>query len=55
MEGALSLLPVELENVDASDRRERHDEPDDDVELVAVVFMDARDEIELRPRGMSAP
>lgn len=46
---AASLLPVELENVDAIDRRDRHDEPDDEVELVAVVFVDARDEIELRP------
>lgn len=47
-EGA-SLLPVELENVDAIDNRDRHDEPDDEVELVAVVFVDARDDIELRP------
>lgn len=48
-EGAASLFPVEVENVDAIDRRDRHDEPDDDVELVAVVFVDARDDMELRP------
>lgn len=48
-EGAASLLPVELENVDAIDNRDRHDEPDDEVELVAVVFVDTRDDMELRP------
>ena len=48
-EGATSLLPVEVENVDAIDKRDRHDELDDEVELVAVVFVDARDDMELRP------
>lgn len=46
---AASLLPVEVENDDAIEKRDRHDEPDDEVELVAVVFVDARDDIELRP------
>lgn len=46
---AASLLPVEVEKVDASDRRDRHDEPEDEVELVAVVFVEAKDEMELRP------
>lgn len=48
-EGAVSLLPVGFENVDAIDNRDRHDEPDDEVELVAVVFVDTRDDMELRP------
>lgn len=46
---------MELENVDAIDRRDRHDEPDDEVELVAVVFVEARDDMELRPVWSSAP
>jgi hypothetical protein len=50
-EEALSLCPVELENVEPIENRDRHDEPDDDVEFVAVVLMDANDEIELRPVG----
>jgi hypothetical protein len=51
-EGAVSLLcPVELENVEPIENRDRHDEPDDDVEFVAVVLVDANDEIELRPAG----
>lgn len=44
-----SLRPVDDENVDVIDSRERHDEPDDEVELVAVVFVDASDDMELRP------
>lgn len=46
---AVSLRPVELENVEAIESRDRHDEPDDDVEFVAVVLVDARDEMEFRP------
>jgi hypothetical protein len=48
-EDAPSLRPVDDENVEAIDNRDRHDEPDDEVELVAVVFVDARDDMELRP------
>lgn len=46
---AASLLVVEVENVEAIDKRDRHEELDDEVELVAVVFVDARDDMELRP------
>lgn len=48
-EEAVSLCPVDVENVDAIERRDRHDEPDDDVEFVAVVLVDAREDMELRP------
>jgi hypothetical protein len=49
-EGAISLLPVELEKEDAIDSRERHDEPDDDVEFVLDVAVDMKEEAtELRP------
>lgn len=48
-EGAVSLLcPVELENDEPIENRDRHDEPDDEVEFVAVVLVEANDEIELR-------
>lgn len=51
-EGAVSLLcPVELENDEPIENRDRHDEPDDEVEFVAVVLVEANDEIELRPVG----
>jgi hypothetical protein len=47
---AISLLPVELEKEEAIESRERHDEPDDDVEFVLDVAVDMKDEaIELRP------
>lgn len=46
----MSLLPVELEKVEASDSLDRHDEPDDEVEVVFVVAVDMKDEAtELRP------
>jgi hypothetical protein len=48
-EDAPSLRPVDDENVEAIDSRDRHEEPDEEVELVAVVFVDARDDMELRP------
>lgn len=49
-EGAMSLLPVELENVDAIESRDRHDDPEDDVEFVLEVAVDIKDEAtELRP------
>jgi hypothetical protein len=47
-EDAPSLRPVDDENVEAIDSRDRHEEPDEEVELVAVVFVDARDDMELR-------
>lgn len=51
-DGAVSLLcPVELENDEPIENRDRHDEPDDEVEFVAVVLVEANDEIELRPVG----
>jgi hypothetical protein len=50
MEGAISLLPVEDEKVDARESRDRHDEPEDDVEFVLDVAVDMKDDAtELRP------
>lgn len=48
-EDAPSLWPVDDENDEAIDKRDRQDELDDEVEVVAVVFVDAKDDIELRP------
>ena len=46
----ISLLPVELEKVEARDSLDRHDEPDDDVEVVFAVAVDMKEEAtELRP------
>lgn len=46
----MSLLPVELENVEARESRERHDEPEEEDELVLEVAVDMKDEAtELRP------
>jgi hypothetical protein len=44
IEGAISLLPVELEKEDAMESRDRHDEPEDDVEFVLDVAVDMKDE-----------
>lgn len=50
MEGAMSLLPVELEKVDAMERRDRHDDPEEEVAVELVVVVDMKDEaVELRP------
>jgi hypothetical protein len=50
MDGVMSLPPEELENVDAIENRERHDEPEDDDEFVLEVAVDMKDEAtELRP------
>lgn len=52
MEGAMSLLPVEEEKVDAIESRDRHDEDDEDVVLVLAVDVDMKDEAtELRPNS----
>jgi hypothetical protein len=49
-EGAASLLLVEDEKVDAIESRDRHDEPEDDVEVVLEVAVDMKeDATELRP------
>jgi hypothetical protein len=49
-EEVMSLPPEELEKVDASESRERHDEPEEDDELVLEVAVDMKDEAtELRP------
>jgi hypothetical protein len=51
IEGAMSLPPEELENVDARESRERHDDPEEDDELVLEVAVDMKeDATELRPR-----
>lgn len=50
MDGAMSLLPVDEEKVDAIESRDRHDEPEDADELVLEVDVDIKDEAtELRP------
>lgn len=50
MDGAMSLLAVDVEKVDAIESRERHDEPDEDEELVLAVEVETKDEAtELRP------
>jgi hypothetical protein len=47
---AILLPPEELENVDAMESRDRHDEPEDDDEFVLEVAVDMKDEAtELRP------
>jgi hypothetical protein len=47
---AMSLLPDELEKEEAMERRERHDEAEDDVEFVLDVAVDMKEEAtELRP------
>lgn len=46
----MSLPPEELEKVDASESRERHDEPEEDDMVVLEVAVDMKDEAtELRP------
>lgn len=50
IEEAMPLLPDELEKVDAIDNRDRHDDPEEDDELVLEVAVDIKDEAtELRP------
>lgn len=50
IEDAMSLFPVEDEKVDAIDKRDRHDEPDDDVADELAVLVDMKDEaVEFRP------
>jgi hypothetical protein len=50
IDGAASLLLVEDEKVDAIESRDRHDEPEDDVEFVLDVAVDMKEEAtELRP------
>jgi hypothetical protein len=47
----MSLPPEELEKVDARESRERHDDPEEDDELVLEVAVDMKeDATELRPR-----
>lgn len=49
MEGAMSLLPVELEKVDARESRDLHDDPEEDVAVELEVVVDMKDEaVELR-------
>jgi hypothetical protein len=51
MEGALSLLPMDEEKVDAIDSRDRHDDPEEDVVVELAVLVDMNDEaVELRPK-----
>jgi hypothetical protein len=53
IDGAASLLLVEDEKEDAMESRDRHDEPDDDVELVLEVAVDMNEEAtELRPESL---
>lgn len=50
IEGALLLLLVEEENDEAIDKRDRHDDPDEDVADELAVLVDMKDEaVELRP------
>jgi hypothetical protein len=50
IEGAMSLLPVAVEKVEAIERRDRHDDPEEDVVLELEVVVDMKDEAtELRP------
>jgi hypothetical protein len=44
MDGAMSLLPVDEEKVDAIESRDRHDEPEDADELVLEVDVDMNDD-----------
>jgi hypothetical protein len=49
-EDAILLPPEELENVEAIESRERHDDPEDEDEFVLVVAVDMKeDAMELRP------
>jgi hypothetical protein len=51
IEAPISLLPVDDENVDAIDSRDRHDEPEEDVVVELAVLVDMKDEaVELRPK-----
>jgi hypothetical protein len=51
MEGAMSLLPVDEEKVDARESRDRHDDPEDAEEVVLEVEVDMKDDAtELRPK-----
>lgn len=46
----MSLLPVDDENVEAIDNRDRHEDAEDDDEAVLDVAVDMKDEAtELRP------
>jgi len=54
MEGAMSLLPVEVEKVDAIESRDRHDDPEDEVVVVLAVEVDMNDDAtELRRDSMA--
>jgi hypothetical protein len=56
IDGAISLPPEDDEKVDASDNRERHDEAEDDDDLVLEVAVDIKDEAtELRPEPSKLP
>lgn len=49
LEGAASLFPVDDENVDPMERRDLHDEPEDDVAVELAVLVDMKEEaVELR-------
>lgn len=55
IDAAESLLAVAEEKVEAMDRRDRHDEPEDDVVVELAVVVDMNDDaVELRPSGMLA-
>ena len=52
MDGAMSLLTDAVEKVEAIDRRERHDEAEEEVALEVEVDVDMKEEaVELRPRA----
>jgi hypothetical protein len=54
MEGAMSLLPVDEEKVDARESRDRHDDPEDAEEVVLEVEVDMKDDAtELRRDSMA--
>lgn len=49
LDGAASLFAVDDEKVDAMERRDRHDEPEEDVVVELAVLVDMKDEaVELR-------
>lgn len=51
----MSLFPVDDENVDAMERRDRHDDPEEVVVEELAVLVDIKDEaVELRPVLMSS-
>lgn len=55
IDGAISLLPEAVEKVDAIDRRDLHDEAEEEVALEEVVDVDMKEEaVELRPGESSA-